>query len=458
MSDTYYKARVLLLNESTGETLGECEIISDSQEIFYTNEMPMPNSVGNIPAGTTFDKASLAGILDGILYDKICPSLGRCILSNGDIEDLLEERTVVKPLGSTVDDFMLSLTTQFGSHMEMVINLHVITDGVDNCITKEVRRLTISTTSESTTFEIGSFYQDTDIWIEVIAGTDRVVSPRLHYKFASPVWVGWVRSDIINERGELDRVTTQNYFRELIDHNSKNLDKRYVDKSNQNAYVVPDITYVTREYLSPCILIPQSWGELRRINDINGNNIINHYARFTGIDINTHDDYIEHYIVYVSRQNCANDNKLIGGIIYITEGSSNDVNLEDFIGNGIPSTVGFTMHNNVPLDDRVSVKTYEDLLRLVYPYPGLQSYVIDINTTFRFEKGHWMPFNNKFHVVESLDELTEDLGGWDDLAINAYDGKIWKKRYNNQWERYGDIKAEDGVVTFKLNKGDDENG
>ena len=116
--------------------------------------------------------------------------------------------------------------------------------------------------------------------------------------------------------------------------------------------------------------------------------------------------------------------------------------------------MGFSVQYNAPLDERFYRKTYGDLLAMKYPYPGLQTYVEDINTTFRFEKGHWTPVSTKTHIIESMSELTEELGGWDDVAINAYDGKLWKKRYNNQWERYGDIKFEDGTWIGKENIGD----
>ena len=57
MSDIKLKARVVLTDDE-GRHLGECEIISDSEEIFYNNATPMPNAVGDLPAGTTFNKYS----------------------------------------------------------------------------------------------------------------------------------------------------------------------------------------------------------------------------------------------------------------------------------------------------------------------------------------------------------------------------------------------------------------
>lgn len=448
MSETYMKARVLLLDKSTGDPIGECEIISDSREIFYSNEKPMPESKGNIPAGTTFDKTSLASIMDDLLYDKTNPSFkGGLSFSNGDASYVTNDIIVIKPKGSIVEGFNATISVDFGSHDDIDISLVKITNGKQTKETIHKTRTTTATTMTTVTFNIPSFYEDTDIYITVEDGTDFVTGPKVEYKFVSPIWIGWVRSDVIIPLiNELDKGNAALYMQELINHNSKNLQKKFVYKSNQQAYIVPNINYNTREQLSPCILIPQTWGELKKITDTNGNNITNSYAKLVGIDINTHGSYIEHYILYVLRCVCANDSEIIKGITYVTDNSANDIFSDNIVGDGTPVINSTNVLNNVPLDSRSYVKTYQELLEILYPYPGLNTYVEDINTTFRFEKGHWVPFNNKTHVVESYEELTEDLGGWDDLAINTMDGLIWKKRYNNQWERYGDI--EKGSIVY----------
>lgn len=457
MSKTDLKARVLLLDQNTGKAIGECDIISDSKEILYTNKDPMPESKGNIPAGTTFDKTPISDIIDGILYDKISPSFNDGLtFSNGDVINSTSNTIIIKPNGTIIPPFTVSITALYGSYNELTINLFRSVNGKkESTITKTCKRLDKNISSAVMSFEIPQFFQDTDIWFTITAGTDSVTSPMIQYKFVSPIWVGWIRSDIINNTGELDKEITEHYFQELIDHTSNNLKKRFVYKSNQSSYVVPGLNYDTREQLNPCIIIPKSWGELKKITDMNGNNIINSYAKYIGIDINTHEEYIEQYIAYVSRQTHPNDFELIRGVTYVTDNSSDDVNIDNFAGNGIPTNTGFTVYSNDPIDSRLWVHSYKNLLDITYPYPGLITYVEEINTTFRFEKKHWVPFNNKFHVVESINELTEDLGGWDDLAINATDKTIWKKRYNNQWERYGDIKAEDNQITFKPSKGDE---
>lgn len=448
MSQTYMKARVLLLDEKTGKPVGECEIVSDSREIFYSNDTPLPESKGNIPAGTTFDKTSLAHILDDLLYDKVNPSFkGGLSFSNGDANFIDNDILVVKPLGSTVAAFSATISVSFGSHNAIDISLVTFRNGREIKNTVHKTKLSTDDIPATAVFQIPEFYEDTDIYVMVEAGTDRVIGPKVQYKFVSPIWVGWVRPDIVLPYlDEMNKSSATLYMQELIDHESKNLEKRFVYKSNQQPYLVPGLNYNTREQLSPCIMIPQSWGELKKITDTNGNNITNAYAKMVGVDINTHDNYRERYILYVLRYVCANDSEIIRGITYITDNSANDILSDNIAGNGIPVIASTDVLNNVPLDSRSWVKTYQELLNMQYPYPGLITYVEEINTTFRFEKGHWAPFNNKTHVVESYEELTEDLGGWDDLAINTMDGLVWKKRYNNQWERYGDI--EKGSIVY----------
>lgn len=448
--EPYLKARVQLIDENGDKH--DCEIISDSKEIFYTNQRPMPSSVGNIPVGTSFDKASLADILDDILYDKISPIINNITFSNGDVTELNEDIAITKPKGYHIDDFTLSSVVQFGSHDEITVNLYVITGENKKVQSQTISRNSVKITEQVVSFEVEGFEGETSIVLEAVAGTDRQISAKIYYQFISPIWVGWIRPDIINSIGEMDKSVAEDYFQEWIDHEFSTLEKRWTVKSNQGAFIVPNIGYINRQWLAPCILIPESWGELKRITDTNGNNIINSYATKQGLDICYQGVNIEHYIAYVSRQIFAIDNELIRGVTYVTDTSDQDINLDNFKGNGIPMISGYSMQYNIPLDERFYVKTYGDLLGIKYTYPGLMTYVEDINTTFRFEKGHWTPVCTKLHVVENYDELTAELGGWDDLAINAYDGKIWKKRYNNQWERYGDIKAEDIAINISLIK------
>ena len=451
MSDIKIKARVVLTDDE-GRHLGECEIITDSEEIFYNNATPMPNAVGELPAGTTFDRYSVSRIIDALLYKKGSPSFGEIIFSNAD--SFGDKYTITKPVGEIVDPFTLTATIYFGSYDILNIHLNISTDGTTIVKQQELVRTDKNIICQTITFEVDSFNKDTNIWFEIQHTDGNEKSNMISYKFVSPVYIGWVRPDIINDKGELDKEIAEDYLQELIYHRPSTIYKSFQNKSNQYGYITPFVNYSTRQQLNPFILIPQTWGELKRITDMNGHNITNSYAKYVGLDINTHGEYIEHYIGYVCRQTFDNDCQLIKGITYVTDESVTDVNLDNFLGNATPTTVGFSVQYGIPLDERNYRKTYGDLLAMKYPYPGLQTYVEDINTTFRFERGHWSPISTKTHIIESMSELTEDLGGWDDIAINAYDGKLWKKRYNNQWERYGDIKSEDGIWIGKENIGD----
>ena len=113
MSEIYRRARVQLIDEVSGLPVGDVEIISDSQEIFYNNDKPMFKKVGNFKEGTTFEKFSLAAILDGILYENEAATGGGSITSNGDATNVSGEVTVVKAFGDTVKEFTLSTTVRF---------------------------------------------------------------------------------------------------------------------------------------------------------------------------------------------------------------------------------------------------------------------------------------------------------------------------------------------------------
>lgn len=457
MSEIYRRARVQLLDEATGEPVGDVEVISDSQEIFYNNPKPMYKKVGNFDKGTTFDKFSLARILDGILYEEEAPSGEGSTSSNGDINDVTGEVTIIKAIGDTVDNFTLSTTVYFNSYDKISVTLFQESkDGNHRSETKVVTKPSETVTQATVSFDVQGFTTDTDIAIQVSGGKGVIYTISIiHYIFTSPIYIGWIRPDIIQDDGELNKEITEDYFEEAIAHEFNTLDKRFVAKTDQNQYIVPGLNYDTRQKLNPCILIPQTWGELVRIDDTHGNDITNSFATLMPIDVNTHGTYIEHYIAYVCRQTFDDDFELCRGIRYIVNSDKENIRTDDLTGLGIPLTCGFTIHYNVPVDDRFYKKTYGDLLKTPYPYPGLLTYVEEINTTFRFENNNWVPTCNKIHVVESVDELTEDLGGWDDLAIVATPGgedigNVWKKRYNNQWERYGDFKVEDGNVHFVL--------
>lgn len=442
MSDIYRKARVQLLNDSTGEAIGEVEIISDSQEIFYNNDRPTLKQIGNIPAGTTFDKTSVADIIDGLLYEEVDYHAYSYTTSNGDLNNVSEDTTIIKPITSRVGDFTLNAILKFGSKDKISCTVEVSRpDGYSWTSTITVERSGVEQ-YKIVSFNIKGF--DSDTAIRVSNG------PIITYKFVAPTYIGWVTPEVIKEDGELDMIAVANRIQELIDHKFKTLETRYVDKSDQIAMIVPGINYDTRERLNPCILIPEPWGGLTSITDMNGNNIANSYAMCHGIKILTEGNKTVECIAYVSRQTFDDDEDFIRAITYKVDMNQQTVNMGNYEGNATPLTVGYSVMYNIPLDERFHRKTYGDLLKMLYPYPGLQTYVEDINTTFRFEHGHWTPVSTKTHIIEDRDELTSDFGGWDDIAINSTNGEIYKKRYNNVWEMWGTIKVNTDNNTINL--------
>ena len=113
-------------------------------------------------------------------------------------------------------------------------------------------------------------------------------------------------------------------------------------------------------------------------------------------------------------------------------------NTDDFYGSGIPISSSFDIQCEVPVDSRFVVPTYNDLLQLMFTYNGLLTYVEDIDTFFRYTKGTWLPTSTRVWVIEDSSVLTAEMGGWDDVAI-CTNGTIYRKRYNNVWEEWGNI-------------------
>lgn len=452
MSNGYTKARVDLLDENTGQHIVDVEIISDSKEIFYNNDKPLPKAFGDLEKGTTFDHYPISSIVDNLLYDEVQPKITEYISSNTDDISGNENVVISKCVGSTVDRFYISIHGEFGSEDKITttICIEALDGSHHKADTYIITRPDPKTDSFDYTFEVDDISKDTDIRIDVGKNKGKMIS----YRFVSPIYVGWVSpKGIFDWQGNLILKETEYRMQSIVDNPNKKTEIRYVQKSNQLAMIVPDINYDTREQLNPFIMIPQSWEKLRAIIDMNGNNITNSYARAIDININHNKMTLEKYIVYISRETFNDDEEFIKAVKYVTDTEApTNVNMDKYDRFHTPLMVGYSVRHEVPLDERFYRKTYGELLRMKYPYPGLITYVEDINTSFRFENGHWAPFGNKVHIIEDWqNELTESFGGWDDLAIDATTGKIYKKRYNSVWERWGDLKVDINTQTVKIN-------
>lgn len=435
MSDVKMKARVTLLNETTGEEISEVEIVTSSDEIFYNNNKPLLKDIGKLKKGMTFENYSLGAIVDNLLYEDTPPVISSYILSNGDADTVFQDISIAKALGSTINPFTIAVNGIYGSEDSMAVTINISSpDGSNKSETKVIERYTPDQMEFSLIFEIPEIKKDTDIRID--AGIAQ--GPVVKYRFVSPVYVGWITPKVINRFGNLVRENTEHYLQQLIEDPNSKVEKRYVEKSNQLAMVVEGTNYNTREKLNPFILIPQSWDKLKAIVDMNGNNITNSFARGLDININNVGDKFEKYIAYISRQTFDIDEEFIRAIQYVVDKTPMDVNMDKYDRFHTPLLVGYSVRQPIPLDERFYRETYGELLRMRYPYPGLQTYVKEINTTFRFENGHWTPIGNKLHIIDDWEgQLTPELGGWDDIAIDANSGRIYKKRYNNMWERWG---------------------
>ena len=433
------KARVELLNEETGSPIEEVDIITNCSTVGYTNNNAMPQQVGAIKAGTKFDETSVEEILTGILYPYTKPTPKTVTFSNGDIPSgTTENLSVYKELGVYVDPFTMTVIVRAGSETKLtgMVNLFK-----EDTTTESLSSVVNCSVGEDVvfTFDIPQLTMNTTLQFTVSDGQNTVTGLSVEYNFINPAYVGFADLNLLDSDGELtDMEQIVGWFNVVINNGSPNIEKILSPKCNIDQIIRKDVNFDTREYMYPCVVVPKSWGNIAAIRDMNNNNIVKTYALNTNVTLTTNKNQSLEYIVFVCRYKYYNNDAILKCISYEFLDDNNAVNFQNYKGNLIPSLSGFDVKYNVPIDSRIVVDKYEDLLGILYPYEGLLTYVKGIKTFFKYEDNNWVPTCNRLHLVESRDVLTEDFGGWDDVAITT-DGSILKKRYNNVWEFWGSV-------------------
>lgn len=444
MSDVKQKVRIELIDKNTGKYLTDVDAITSAEVIYYSNENPIPKNVGDLPAGTTFDEVPLNIILDNLLYSYTSPTIQSISTTSPDFPSVIKEsKELLKEKGSTVNSFRYIVSFTAGTEKILTCILKIYKD--DAKTYKQTAQIEAKPGSSYTAeFEIPDINIGSNIEISIFDGRETVVGPYLKYTFVDPIFVGFMDPDILDDNYELLEENMENIYDRVtatIENNPDQLQKRFsIIRSDQQSFSM-NLDYDHKKKANPAILIPSYWGNISSITDTHGNNIINSFTVLSGLHLKV-SDTIEttEYLFYMCKQSFDLNSLLLKGITYHFDEQISEVS--DLNGNGIPIITGFDVNCQSPIDSRFCVKTYEDLItKIEYPYNGLITFVDDINTSFKYNNGEWLPTSNRLILVENESELTEDKGGWDDVAIDVSNGNVHRKRYNNVWELWGNLRG-----------------
>ena len=435
------KARVELLNETTGEPIREVDIITNSKTVQYTNPAKMQNQVGSFEKGTSFNKKPVSEVLDGILYTYAKPTINYLISSNGDItSDIQDEHHIYKEAGVYVNEFDLSVNITIGSTGVVIPTLII---NKSDSTTKTITGSEITDepgTIKTIKFTVPQVTMTSSLEVSLSDGQNQIDFPHIIYDFVDPAYVGFTVIDALDENNELsDTEKLVAHLNVSINNGSPTLKKYIGPKTDIWQIIRTDVNYDTRSIMRPVIAVPKSWDNIIAIKDLNGNNITKCYEMSTSIMLTTNKNRSLEYIVMVHKDTFYDNEKILTGIKYDFLETNGKTNLLDYQGRFTPLLNGFDVKYAHPLDSRTVVDTYADLMRIQFPYTGLLTYVKEIKTFFKYEDNNWVVTCNRLHIVELTADLTDDLGGWDDVAIVSGSGAVYRKRYNNVWELWGTI-------------------
>lgn len=435
------KARAELLDELTGKPITEVDILTSSETVFYTNSDPLLEDVGDLKAGQKFDKYRLDKILDNLLYKYTKPTISVLSTNNTDFPDIVSESTtVLKPKGSNIKEFSITGTFIAGTQKNITASLKIYYP--DSTVYTDTKQLTVEPSKTYVaSFAVPAITKSSSIVFSIFDGVEMVEAPRLIYKLVDPVFVGFADPKLLNENLELDiaRISEYyDYFINLIKSSSKLIKAEYLDVPAEPLDIRAMSTNITGETVvfNPFILVPTTWGDVSSITDMNGFQILKMYTTLPGFNLKIYDDSTTvSYILCMSKTSINTNSKFVEGITYRFHDTVPDIS--NVGGSGVPIMSSFTLNATLPLDDRFTVKTYEELLNMAFPCNGLITFVEDINTYFSYKNGNWLPTSTRVVLIEDNSLLTDTFCGWDDVAINASTGQVFRKRYNNAWELWG---------------------
>ena len=432
------KARVQLLDPTTGEVVSEVDVITSAETTLYQNDNPIIASIGDIKEGMTFNEdTTVKDILDKILYPTILPSIHMMNVGS----DILDDTVIYAEALQTVGGFVASLTVHTGSasQLEFTVNRTDLVTGEKNSISRSYNVIPGSLHTFHT--DIAAIHDDTMISLSVSDGKELIESPSVTYKFIYPVYVGnaTTLTGLLSDEDPdvLDSTKCTDYFNVLIRNKSPLISKRLCDVSNQKGFAVTDVLYQDQS-LYPFVLYPNTWNKPVSITDPNGGDITGTYKYIATVMIRTDNNLAvdTQYTLYI------NTSAFLSNLSVLNEISYNfisDKGSLDHVEKGVPSMSGFDILNKIPCDLRTVVDKVDDLEKIKYPYEGLQTYVKETKSFFKYTSAkQWAPSNHDIHMINSAAGPAEDLGVWGDICINFTTGKFYEKS-NVRWEELGQI-------------------
>ena len=449
MSDVQQKVRILLLDENTGQPITEVDALTSAEVILYTNPNPILQDIGTLQKGTTFNKTPLNTILDGLLYQYTMPTVTNIITTCPDLPaTITEDASIYLNRGTTLSGFQYSVTFTAGTQNAVTCLLKVYAE--DATVAQQTATFeVVPGQSYSANFDIADMSKTSTIELVLYDNEQMVTAPYIKVSFVDPIFVGFAEEDILDPHRELideNMTLIHDYFIGLINTEVDHLQRRVCAQGTDQKLFSLDRDYDHKLNANPCILVPHYWGNALAILDMHGNNIINSFSVLQGLNLKVNDQVeTVQYLVYMCRQTFDVNSLLMGGITFVFNPATySNPPIADMADKGMPLTTGFDLNYTAPLDNRFLVDTYEDLITIRFPYEGLITYVEDIDTFFRYGEGHWLPTSTRVFVVDTAEQLTAEIGGWDDVAIDVSTGSIYRKRYNNVWELWGTINGSGG--------------
>jgi len=394
-----------------------------------------------IPKGSAPD-TSVKGILDSLLYPYIAPTISYITGTDVDISSqIVSDKVVYREKATTVPPFMLSVEILVGSGNTLSCifkKYNETTSQVDQ------QQLNITTTAGSTyiaSVDITEFSTNCSYQIIISDGTTTIESSIITYKFIDPVYLGFCSTDVFTETDLIDANAASIYFNALIRRNNLFIYKYIGPIKNYKGFNVMDPIYANSE-MHAFILYPNTLNKLTTIRDTNDIDITASFVYSDALLLSISQESTDNsqYTLYASRNQYEIQLAAMAEIQYnFIEDNATD----DFGGTGTPVLAGFDVLTAVPIDYRMVVATYTDLLRIAKKYDGMVTYVISEHTFFKYSRSQWDPTNQQVFLeldaTKTSDDLDLELGSWNDILINVGNGYVYQKLENRRWETKGQL-------------------
>lgn len=449
------KARVQLLDNTTGQVVSDVDILTSTDWVSYSNPNQTIRDFRGIVKGSSFNNESVASILNSLLYPYEAPDIKYIYGTASDISSYIyADKTVIKRRYSTINSFVLFANIEVGSEKDLNVLFKTMDESMNKVLQTQINVKVEAGSTYVASFNVDSISATSSIQITVSDGKNTVESPVISFKFVDPVFIGYCDFSRISTSSLLDLSKLAPYFDELISCNSAYLDTRVTYKEDQTSIILSDPRYANLA-MYPCILYPQEWGNLSSIIDVNGNNITSNYTSCTAnITPNSNHQDTTPYRCYISKIPYDVQLPVVGQIKYLFN-STSSIHHD---GSGVPTLSGLDVLATVPVDMRTVVNYYNELFNIIYPYDGLVVYVKHDKAFFKYEESSktWQPTNQQVFLV--MDRPTTSLGAPNDIAIDLKSGLFWKRNIRNEWVQAGRISGNvtvteyDGTETY--NPGD----